>query len=134
MENKKVHLPVIHKKIKRRDYRKDHFRFNHLKYRKKNIIDAVTNMWTCPYYYIGLDTYYHFSDIPISVMKGLNERIQMIITALRIEKFEKNIIERKRFCGKKNKKLNREKTADWSFKGIAYYNVNYLIRAPPQMK
>ena len=132
MENKKVHITVILKKIKGRDYGKDGFRFDLLNFRKNNITDALTNMWACPYYYIGLDTYYHFSDIPISVMKDLNERVQMIITALRIEKFEKNIIERKRFCGKNNKKLNCEKRSDWSFKGIANYNVNYFIRAPPK--
>lgn len=132
MENKKVHIPVIYKKIKEKNYGKDYFRFSLFKYRKKLFTGAVTNMWVCPYYYIGLDTYYHFSEIPISVMKGLNERMQTIITALRIMIFEKEIFERKHFCGKKNKRLNYEKTADWSFKGFYNYNVNYFIRARPK--
>lgn len=131
MENKKVHIPVIYKKIKGRYYTKDHFRFAPLKYRKKLITSAVTNMWACPYYYIGLETYYHFSDIPINVMKDLNERIQMTITALRIMMFEKDIIEKKNFCGKENKKFIRKKTIGGGIKGLAHYNVNYLIRAPP---
>ena len=86
------------------------------------------------YYYIGIDSFYCYSNVPIRILGKNINRIRMIIFAFRVKELEKNLTVKRCLSSRDGKSYHQDKTVSMAYIVffVLYNYTNCLIRAPPR--